>query len=78
MTNRWSAILTPAEIDAYHTRIAELDPGFAAQDRAWYLSRTADQLRTSAHQMRRCNCGESYQMARSYLAMRFGKICGPY
>jgi hypothetical protein len=72
MISHWNTILTPEEINAYHARTAELDPSFAAQDRAWYLSRTANQLRTSAHQMWLCNCGSSYQMARSYLAMRFG------
>jgi hypothetical protein len=73
MTSHWNTILTPAEIDAYHARTAELDPGFAAHDRAWYRSRTENQLWDSMAQNWRCSCGESYQMARSYLAMNFGE-----
>lgn len=64
----WQTILTPEEIDAYHRMTAIIDPAFAAQDRAWYQARTANQLRALASESWNCNEGGAYQLARSYLA----------
>lgn len=63
----WNTVLTRAEIDASHALTAKLDPAFAARDRAWYASRTANQLSALASGAWNCNDSTTYQMARSYL-----------
>lgn len=68
--NPWTEILTPEEIDAYHRMTATLDPAFAAQERAWYLARTADELRTLTAQSWNSNDSSSYRLSRSYAAMQ--------
>jgi len=67
--SQWSKILSPAEIEASHARTAALDPAFAARDRAFYQSRTINELRALAVGSWNCNNATGYQMAQSYGAM---------
>jgi hypothetical protein len=67
-TDMWNTILTPAEIEASHACTAQLDPAFAARDRAWYQARTANELRSAMVQAWNCSEAGAYQMACSYLA----------
>lgn len=68
--SQWSQILTTAEINAYHALTASLDPAFAAKERAWYESRTVNQLKSSAAQAWDWNHPTAYQLAKSYLALK--------
>ncbi|MCV9960753.1 hypothetical protein OIU34_02475 [Pararhizobium sp. BT-229] len=68
--SRWTEILTPDEIAAYHTLTASLDPGFAAAEKAQYENRTAAELSTTMHRAWLCNQDCRYQLARSYLALK--------
>jgi len=67
--SQWSKILNAAELAAYHARTAQLDPLFAAKQRAFYEGRTADQLDTLTHQAWEGNNADTYQLARSYRAL---------
>jgi hypothetical protein len=67
--NHWSKILSPAEIEAHHALTASIDLDFATGDRKWWQSRTANELRAEMNGSWNCNCGTTYQLARSYLAI---------
>jgi hypothetical protein len=67
--NPWTNILTAEQIEASHAATAKLDPAFARRDRDFYRARTANELRSLAAQAWNCCNADSYQMARSYLAI---------
>lgn len=62
--------MTVAELDAFHARTAQIDPGFARREREFYESRTASQLSALAYQAWLCNDAHGYQLARSYKAAK--------
>lgn len=66
----WSALLSSAEIEARHERTEKLDPRFARTNRAWWETRTVEELRAAASGAWYANDAETYQLARSYLALR--------
>jgi hypothetical protein len=66
----WNTILSRSDIDAHHQLTASLDPAFADRERAFYASRSDNQLRTLAAQSWNCNERTAYVLARSYLALR--------
>lgn len=69
MRSRWTHILSPDEIKAYHALTASLDPAYAARERAQYEAMTAADLRAAMHRAWLCNEDCRFQLARSYLAM---------
>lgn len=66
----WTHIMDAAEIAEFHALTAKLDCGFARREREFYETRTADQCDVLAHQAWLCNESGSYQLARSYAAMK--------
>lgn len=66
----WVHILSSAELEAQYALTASLDPSFARQQRAFYDSRSDDELRALMHQAWLCNEACRYQLARSHLALR--------
>lgn len=71
-SNPWGHVMTAEEIEAYHALTASLDPRFAASERQWYEGRTANQLKADMASAWWGNLASSYQLARSYLKLRFG------
>lgn len=69
MRSRWTHILTPDEIAAYHELTASIDPRFAAAERAQYERWTASELKSAMNRAWLCCEDCRYQLARSYLAM---------
>lgn len=69
MTNAWVDILTAEQLNAGYASTAELDPRFAADDRKFWETRTVAQLFGLKAGAWNCNEGETYQKARSYLAL---------
>lgn len=67
--SQWTHILAQDEIDARFEQTRFLDERFAREERRFYATRTADQLRALIHQAWLCNDADGYQMARSYLAL---------
>lgn len=67
-TFEWNTIATGAELAAYHTLTASLDPAFAARETEFYKTRTASQLRVLAAQAWDSNQRDGYVLARSYRA----------
>ena len=70
--SQWSDILSSAELEAHYTLTASLDPRFAKEERAFYESRTVNQLEVLAAQAWNCNEATAYQLARSYAALADG------
>lgn len=68
--SQWSHILTAAELHAHYTLTAKLDPAFAASERAYYETRTLNQLRALAAQAWECCTPTAYQLARSHAALQ--------
>lgn len=68
--SKWTEILTPDEIAAYHALTASLDPRFAADEKAQYENWSANDLRAAMHRAWLCNEDCRYQLARSYLALK--------
>ena len=64
--SKWNTILTAAELDAHYALTAKLDPSFAKNDRAFWESRTATQLKVLRSQAWNCNDADIYQMASTY------------
>lgn len=69
--SHWATILTPAQIDAHFTRFPE-HRAFDEQARRVWEGRTVDQLKAERADAWRCNDGESFMLARSFLAIRLG------
>jgi hypothetical protein len=67
--NHWGETLSAEQLEARYALTASLDPVFARDDRQYWESRTASQLRTLAAGAWCANQGEQYQMARTYLAV---------
>jgi hypothetical protein len=67
--NTWTDILTADQLAAKYAFTATLDPRFAAEDRKFWESRTVAQLHGLKAGAWNCNEGETYQKARSYLAL---------
>ena len=70
--SQWSHILTAAELDARFALTAKLDPRFAREQRAWYETRTVQQLRSEMNGSWNANDSDGYQLARSFIAMKEG------
>lgn len=68
--SQWSKVLNAAEIEAQFAFTAKLDPSFARGQREWYNTRTINELRSAMTGAWNCNESESYQLARSFLAIR--------
>jgi hypothetical protein len=67
--SQWNTILTAAELDEHYKLTASLDPYFAAEERAFYESRTAEQLRAHAQEAWNCCDPDGYQLALSHAAL---------
>lgn len=65
----WNTMLTADELDAHWERVAGLDAAFAARARAFWESRTPNQLDALAHQAWLTNDSEQNMLARSYRAI---------
>jgi hypothetical protein len=68
----WNTTLTTHELDAHYALTASIDPRFAREERAFYESRTLNQLKVLAAQSWNCCEPTGYQMARSYVALMEG------
>jgi hypothetical protein len=65
----WNTTLTTHELDAHYALTASIDPRFAREERAFYESRTLNQLKVLAAQAwDRCE-PTAYQLARSHAAV---------
>jgi hypothetical protein len=67
--SRWTEILTPDDLAAFHALTASLDPAYAAAEKAQYEKWTANDLRAAMYRAWLCNEDCRYQLARSYLAL---------
>lgn len=65
----WIDLLTPADIAKRRALTASLDPRFAASEQAFWESRSVPELRTIAAGAWLANNPDSYQMARSLIAL---------
>lgn len=70
--SKWATILTPAQIDAHFAIYPEFGRISRADMRAPWERRTVDELKVARHQAWLCNDGESFMLARSFLALRLG------
>lgn len=68
--NAWTTVLTAAELDAYHSSTATLDPNFAAKQKQFYEAQSVGSLSALMHQSWLCNEADGYQLARSYKALK--------
>jgi len=68
--SQWSVTLSAAEIEEAHKRAEVIDPLFAVRDRAFYQSRTIEQLSALTAGAWEANDATGYQMARSYWAVK--------
>lgn len=68
--SKWNTLLTAGELEALYALTKRLDPAFAARERKFWESRTTAQLETIVDQSWLCNDAESYQVAKSLLALR--------
>jgi hypothetical protein len=66
----WIYILSAAELKAHYALTAKLDPRFAKQEREFYEGRTVPQLHVIKAGAWNANELTSYQLARSYLALK--------
>lgn len=69
--SHWATILTPAQLDAHFTRFPE-HQAFMSRARAAWEAMTVDQLKASRGGAWQCNDGETFMLARSFLAIRLG------
>lgn len=69
MTCKWTDLMSAEQIEAMHALTASLDPRFAAGNRKFYETRSANQLRVLSRQAWDCNEPDAYCLARSYLAL---------
>ncbi len=67
--SQWSHTMSRAELEAHYALTASLDPSFAKGERAFYESRTVNQLRALAAQAWNSCEPTPYQMAQTYLAL---------
>lgn len=65
----WNKILSAAELATYWADVAKLDPSFSYRSRTWYESRTPDELRGTRVGAWNCCDSETFQLARSYIAL---------
>lgn len=63
----WNRPLTAEELEAHYKLTESLDPAFARQDRAFWESRTRNQLSALRHQAWMTNDRDQYCMAQTYL-----------
>ncbi len=68
----WTDILSAAELSRRYAITESLDPCFAADQRAFYETRTLNQLRALMQQAWNCNEADAYQLARSYSTLAGG------
>lgn len=68
--SKWTHILSPSELEARYALTYRLDPRFARSERAFWESRTPDQLKVLADQSWVCNEPDAYQIARSLLTLK--------
>lgn len=72
--NKWQAAFTFAEATTYiretDSVTRSIDAAFADGERAFYTSRTENELRALAHQAWLCNEADGYAKAKCYLAVR--------
>ncbi len=68
-SSQWNTILTAAELDRHYKLLALVDSYFAAEQRAFYESRTVEQLRAHAQEAWNCCSPTGYQLARSHAAL---------
>ena len=66
----WYHILSKRALEERHALTARLDPAFAAASRAFWEARTAIELSTIAAGAWYANDSDTYQLARSYLALK--------
>jgi hypothetical protein len=69
MNCRWSKLLSAAEIEADFALTASLDPVFASASRTFWATRSAGELRVLRDGAWLANDPDTYQMARSLLAL---------
>ena len=65
----WTYVLSQAELDTLDELTQRLDPSFAIRSRSWWESRSVSQLETEKAHAWHANDADSYQKARSYLAL---------
>lgn len=68
--SQWSHVLNAAEIEAIFALTASLDARFAREQREWYDTRTAGELRSAMNGAWNSNDSDGYQLARSFLALK--------
>jgi hypothetical protein len=69
MNPHWSKLLSAAEIEADFALTASLDPAFAGASRTFWATRSAGELRVLRDGAWLANDPDTYQMARSLLAL---------
>lgn len=69
MPGQWSTILSPAQLEADHALTMRLDPRHAIESRKFWESRTVIQLEILKSGAWMANDPDTYQKARSYLAL---------
>jgi hypothetical protein len=70
MNCRWSTLLSAAGIEADFALAASLDPAFAGASRTFWATRSAGELRVLRDGAWLANDPDTYQMARSLLALK--------
>lgn len=70
--NLWTETLDASGLAAHYAVTAKLDPRFAREEREFYETRSAAQLRALAAGAWNANNSTGYMLARSYLAMAEG------
>jgi hypothetical protein len=65
----WTYVLSRTELDTLYELTERLDPRFAKSSREWWESRSVSQLETEKAHAWHANDADSYQKARSYLAL---------
>ena len=66
----WNTLKTDAELEAYYSLMASIDPAEAQKTRAFYETRTIPQLNVLAIEAWNCNEADLYQLAKTYLALK--------
>lgn len=69
MTFEWNTVATETQLKDYHNMTAKIDYAFAQKEKAFYKSRTVNDLKSLARQAWNCNQVDSYVLANSYLAL---------
>ncbi len=72
--SRWTHVMTREQLRARHALTASLGPDFAERERLWYEARTEGELRTAMVWAWNLAEDDTYQLARTYLALTFHKV----